>query len=235
MKSHLTKLSLALLSTVFLLGCQDQGSGPAGPDGLGIQARRSNGKGGGNGSSGDNPGSLTYSYTFSEDGAIAIDGFGTAKPTAGKDQAGEVRLDGVGSENNDDKLILNDALIAALSGADCFPVTKYAMIGTLRPDKKDAAKVDAIFNFTAKGKDGSTEFDYVLRLDGMVGKTTDEEDNTVEDAIFPPEPGQTTTVDFNSATMGTKGGKDNSAVACTGDVTPTLTAHPTSVMLKGTS
>ncbi len=33
MKAHLAKLSLALLSTVFLLGCQDIGSGPVGLDG----------------------------------------------------------------------------------------------------------------------------------------------------------------------------------------------------------
>ncbi len=33
MKSHLTKVSLALLSTVFLLGCQGQGSEPVGPEG----------------------------------------------------------------------------------------------------------------------------------------------------------------------------------------------------------
>ena len=35
MKAHLAKLSLALLSTVFLLGCQDLGSEPVGPEGLG--------------------------------------------------------------------------------------------------------------------------------------------------------------------------------------------------------
>ena len=33
MKSHLTKISLAVLSTVFLLGCQEQGSGAVGPEG----------------------------------------------------------------------------------------------------------------------------------------------------------------------------------------------------------
>ena len=33
MKAHLAKLSLALLSTVFLLGCQEQGSDPVGPEG----------------------------------------------------------------------------------------------------------------------------------------------------------------------------------------------------------
>ena len=33
MKAHLTKVSLALLSTVFLLACQDLGSDAVGPDG----------------------------------------------------------------------------------------------------------------------------------------------------------------------------------------------------------
>ena len=37
MKSSLTKVSLALLSAVFFLGCQDMGSGPVGPDGWGPQ------------------------------------------------------------------------------------------------------------------------------------------------------------------------------------------------------
>ena len=34
MKSDLAKVSLALLSAVFILGCQDVGTGPVGPDGL---------------------------------------------------------------------------------------------------------------------------------------------------------------------------------------------------------
>ena len=37
MKSHLAKVSLALLCTAFLLGCQEQGSSPAGPEGRGPQ------------------------------------------------------------------------------------------------------------------------------------------------------------------------------------------------------
>ena len=37
MKAHLAKVSLALLSAVFLLGCQEQGSEPVGPEGLGPQ------------------------------------------------------------------------------------------------------------------------------------------------------------------------------------------------------
>ena len=35
MKAHLAKVSLALLSTVFLFGCQERGSEPVGPEGLG--------------------------------------------------------------------------------------------------------------------------------------------------------------------------------------------------------
>ena len=51
MKAHLTKVSLALLSAAFLLGCQEQGSEPVGPDGLEIQAaRRGNDKRKGDGS-----------------------------------------------------------------------------------------------------------------------------------------------------------------------------------------
>ena len=40
MKSSLAKVTLALLSAVFILGCQDVGSGPVGPGGLEIQAKR---------------------------------------------------------------------------------------------------------------------------------------------------------------------------------------------------
>ena len=50
MKAHLAKVSLALLSAVFLFGCQEQGSEPVGPDGLEIQAMKGGkGKGGGGG------------------------------------------------------------------------------------------------------------------------------------------------------------------------------------------
>ena len=51
MKAHLTKVSLALLSAAFLLGCQEQGSEPVGPEGLEIQAKRESRKGKGDGSS----------------------------------------------------------------------------------------------------------------------------------------------------------------------------------------
>ena len=45
MKSNLTKVPLALLSAVFVLGCQDQASGPVGPDDLGPQFAKGGFKG----------------------------------------------------------------------------------------------------------------------------------------------------------------------------------------------
>jgi len=45
MKTHLTKISLALLSTVFLLGCQDLGTGVVESDGLGPAFAPKEGKG----------------------------------------------------------------------------------------------------------------------------------------------------------------------------------------------
>ncbi len=61
MKAHLTKVSLALLSTVFLLGCQEQGSGPVGPDGLGPEFghKTSHNPGGG----GEDPQEFTVTLT----------------------------------------------------------------------------------------------------------------------------------------------------------------------------
>ncbi len=64
MKAHLTKVSLALLSTVFLLGCQDMGSGPVGPEGLGPEFTHKNGEHGKPGKDDDRP---TYHITVSGD------------------------------------------------------------------------------------------------------------------------------------------------------------------------
>ena len=53
MKSHLAKVSLALLSTVFLFGCQERGSGPVGPGPeFGHKTSHDPGGGGGGGGGG---------------------------------------------------------------------------------------------------------------------------------------------------------------------------------------
>ena len=62
MNAHLTKVSLGLLSAVFILGCQDLGSGPVGPDGLVPQFKR-----GGNGK----PDSSIYSVDANQ-GACSV-------------------------------------------------------------------------------------------------------------------------------------------------------------------
>ena len=72
MKAHFAKLSLALLSTVFLFGCQERGAGPMGPDGLGPEFTHKNGEhgkggggggGGGKGGTGGRPGQFPVDVT----------------------------------------------------------------------------------------------------------------------------------------------------------------------------
>ena len=71
MKTHLAKLSLALLSAVFLLGCQEQGSEPVGLDGLGPEFAP--GGGGGKGGSGKKGGAALADVTL-EDGWLTTAG-----------------------------------------------------------------------------------------------------------------------------------------------------------------
>ncbi len=72
MKAHLAKVSLALLSAAFLLGCQEQGSDPVGPEGLGPEFTHKNGEhgkggggggGGGKGGTGGRPGQFPVDVT----------------------------------------------------------------------------------------------------------------------------------------------------------------------------
>ena len=98
MKAHLAKLSLALLSAVFLLGCQERGSGPVGPEGLGVQANKTeedhtHGKGGGDK---DNPEGPNVDVTLTDgitSGIISDDGntfFDTAQPATLTSDGGRV-------------------------------------------------------------------------------------------------------------------------------------------------
>ena len=224
MKAHLAKVSLALLSVAFLLGCQEQGSDPVGPEGLGPEFHHGKGShadGGGGASSGDNPGSSIYKYTFT--GSITTFPLtADARSTVGNDDGGEIRLHGCCERDpalgiDDEELILS-AFLGELVGTDadaCFseiiPLVEF--IGTLRPDKKDMNKVEAVFNFKAMDKNGTPDVDYVLKLDGGVTTTTDD----AGDGIFPPEPGETTTVTFTDASIGAQRKKEKNA--CSGVTT----------------
>ena len=79
MKAHLTKVSLALLSTVFLLGCQDMGSRPVGPEGLGPEFGHKDGhtKGGGGGGGGPKPEDV-FVDVIATDGMNGMNGMKTA-------------------------------------------------------------------------------------------------------------------------------------------------------------
>ena len=213
-------LPLAFLSAAFMLACQDQGSEPVGPEGLGILLDRGpiHDHGGG-GDEADNPGSATYDYVFA--GVITTD------PSPGGASGGGPG-GGVGLRCGPCDIEGEEALIVLNQFGECFTDPEFRLdefSGQLRPDKKDPTMVQAVFNFKAFGIDGETEFNYNLKLDGLV-----DVDETTDNDIFPPEDGETTTVDFATVTMNTKGGKDNSAVACTGTV-----AVLTSVELTGTS
>ena len=98
MKAHLAKVSLALLSAVFLLGCQERGSGPVGPEGLGVQANKTeedhtHGKGGGDK---DNPEGPNVDVTLTDgitSGIISDDGntfFDRAQPATLTSDGGRV-------------------------------------------------------------------------------------------------------------------------------------------------
>ena len=220
MKSDLTKVSLALLSAVFILGCQDLGTGAVGPDGLepqfakgGIKGPPDGGGGGGGGK--ENPGSPFYEYTFSG-GDI------TTEPTvAGASQgSGGVWLHqccGEAGDGIDDELLTLSSTLLANFGSTSeviacfggiFPLTEY--VADLRSDRGTVSGVHAVFHFKARDKTG-TEARYILRFIGSVADSNDD-----DDGLFPPEDGETATVTFSEGRI--RGGKKTNQNVCVGDV-----------------
>ena len=222
MKTQRAVLPLAFLSAAFMLGCQDQGSEPVGPEGLAplfhVSPKHPDGHGG-DGGDGDNPGSPFYKYTFTGDITTAPS-TADAKPTVGNDQNGDVVLqhccDNPGVL---EALKLSSGLLDQfeLGGEQCFvgDITSAEFGGGLTPDKKVVNKVVARFRFTAQDKSGTPGVVYWLSLDGMV-TTPEELDGTPTGGIFPPEPGETTTVTFTDASIGAARSKKEKN-ACSGD------------------
>jgi len=245
MKFNLAKVILALVSVAFLLSCQDIGSGPTGPDGLAPQFNKADelgnhDHGGGGDGGGDNPGSPFYEYTFTGD--ITTDPLTAGgRRTVGNDEGGAVRLHGCcdndPTDGIDDEELILDALLVELVGAVdaglCFggmtPLLQF--IGTLRPDKRVVNKVEAVFHFTAKDKSGTPDVQYVLRLDGTVTLTDDDEG----DGIFPPELGETTTVTFDDARIGAKRNKEKNACSGGGPLPNGPSGSDIVVVLVGTA
>jgi hypothetical protein len=188
-------------------------------------------KGGGNPGGGDNPGSSQYSYTFTGDVVTDPDP-GTAGENVGKGDAESVVLDGGGSGSGQE--IVGFAFLSDLDpDGDCFTQPFYDFSGALNRDNRYVNKVSATFYFGALATDGAG-IKYVLSLDGTVdGDFGGTGTSTADADIFPPEPGESTKIDFTGGRMETEGkGKGQGGKACIGDV-ELHTA--TSVTLEGTA
>lgn len=180
-------------------------------------------KGGGNPGGGDNPGSSEYSYEFTGD--VTTDADGIAITNVGKGDAESVVLDGCCDPQQETVSFPGGFTDLLDPTHDCFTQAAYDFSGALQRDNRDVNKVSATFYFTALALDGS-EVKYVLSLDGTVDTNT-----TTDSDIFPPEDGESTTVDFAQGSMQTEGkGKGQGGKACIGDVELT-----TSVTLTGTA
>ena len=159
MKAHLAKVSLALLSTVFLLGCQEQGSSPVGPEGPQFDKKDSgncaepvNGhchgdEGGGGGRvSGTFTAALTGEVTSVEDVIL---------------NEGQTQLTTGGTPATLDLTFFRDDDIAP-GWATCFnsgtavaPASVFSGPLGINFKKNDPVDVEIQFNFDAKGTDGT--------------------------------------------------------------------------------
>lgn len=181
MKTHLTKVSLALLSAAFLLGCQDQGSEPVGPDVVVLPFEPQFDKKGtpGDDCLGDGvrdpkghchgdevpSGDATFTATFSVD----LTGGGTLfGPGGGK----EVLQSGF---QVDIPLVFNEAPFfletpldgyTEIEGKNCF--ADGASDGILQIGKKtpNSAEASVQYFFTAWDKTRTTRVTYHLKLSG---------------------------------------------------------------------
>ena len=197
MKSNLTKVSLALLSAVFILGCQDQA--PVGPDGLvpqfdqksndpfcpdGVTSRDNKGHchGDDGDTGGDDPGSPFYQYTFTS--SVITTDPSTAIGVRGSPSGNNVSLS-CGVEGCADELLelSKDLLLDNIDTdrQECFgdePFTTQLWNGHVSPIKGGNG-LFANFLFEADDK-GGKKIPYRLRLF-----------SSAVDGIFPPEVGET--------------------------------------------
>ena len=231
MKSNYVKVSLALLSAVFILGCQDLA--PVGPDGLVPQFGKVKNcdppdphpscEGDDSGSGGDNPGSPFYAYTFTN-GPLTMDlEPAGARPTVGNSQQGGWVVLRAHFDPEIEKLKLSGDLVDLLDARQCFggmvdddvEVVFLQFSGDLRPTKKNKNNVKARFLFGSVNSFGDSIV-YLLDLEGD-GLRGDGENATgdKEGDLFPPEVDQTMTVAFDHAFLFAQSNGEKNA--CTGD------------------
>ena len=214
MKAHLAKLSLALLSTVFLLGCQEQGSEPVGP-GAEFHHRDGHTKGGDDGETE----AATYTVTHFGD-ITTFSSILTGVPSVGKPGTG---VD-FGSKAG---IVLSDAFVARVPNMKrnkCFPEgMAFRFLADLRLRKNRG--VTGHYFFWAFGTDGLTPVMYNILLTG-----------TPSGATFAPDPDKTTIVTWEGdALLAAQGESEESACAPggAGDRSTVPLASPSYVTIEG--
>ena len=230
MKSNLTKVSIALLSVVFILGCQDLG--PVGPDGLVPQFDKK-------GTAGDLcPGGIQNVGPFRdakghchgddepdpvEDATFTADFTGpdvdgVADPLSGP-QSGKKKLSGGGVHQPDILLTFTTFLQTANGytgeeGANCFPAGVYG--GSMGIFQNTPGSDEAIIHYNFDGQDKVNEgtvIRYALLLRGVLVP-----------AEWVPEIGETAVIDGANGTFEIAPGHGPGATSCkgTGDVDFTI-------------
>jgi hypothetical protein len=209
MKAHLAKLSLALLSTVFLFGCQDLGSGPVGLDGLGPEFHHRDGHSKGGDGGGGSGGVATFWATF--ESGVTQEGIITLGAPKGRKQSVQTLTGMPGGEPAVRATLDLTFLQKSVTGGEtCFPLNSgngteptSVFNGPLSVGlAKDLTNMRVAFYFPAFGTDG-TEVSYLLALPGS---TSDP---------WPPADGTPTTITGVGFNIHHNSG--GSSVACTGE------------------
>ena len=156
MKSDLVKSSLALLSAVFILGCQDLGSGPVGPDGLVPQFHAAHEDCTGhkkNDLGCDDPGDPGGDQRFNV--TMTIAGADLSNPLV---QTGRVHNDANGILMDNFKLDLS--FLTELAGLTCGSGIPVGLTGELNDNATFGQISDGGQNTTGDGSDGSFVFKF---------------------------------------------------------------------------
>ena len=188
MKAHLTKVSLALLSTVFLFGCQDLGSGPVGPEGLGPEFAKPGNRCPGHPSCSGDDASVSVTMTGgmntggasqpmqirekrkevrmnTNEGAIfvAIDMMHTSD--AGRDPDGNIRYDEATGIIRDD----NDGTLCVQTGDDA-PAKAVALELFAKLLQPDLVTSNVLVVIDKRSLPGSSEDHWILIWGGELGR-----------------------------------------------------------------